>query len=98
MCLKLRPALEAVFASDDKLGIAQGEFGGKDFLFRDFCEFRMRSLDSRYRFGSPGLAGLQEVLCLMLEMIQIRTGRQLFRRHDELLSYLCLSSACSGRK
>jgi hypothetical protein len=54
-------------------------------------------LDAADRFLVAGFVGFEKVLGLVLELIEIRTGRQL-PFHDELPFVLRLVSASAGRK
>ena len=48
---KFRPALEAVFAREDQLGIGESETGGGDLVEGEFVEDGMVALDAVNRVG-----------------------------------------------
>jgi hypothetical protein len=65
------PALEASFARDDELGVAEFERRGENHGVRGTSETRMKFPDALGRCAIAGNMFLQQVFGLMLEVIEV---------------------------
>jgi hypothetical protein len=72
---ELGPTLESIFASHDQLSIAQREarrpYSESGWADKSGMEF----LDSSNGLRLTNTPGFEEILCLVFQMIQIRSGR-----------------------
>jgi hypothetical protein len=96
--LEPRPTRKAVFAGDGELGVAQGELRAADAGVGGASETGVKFPQALARLGISSGVGLQQVPGLMLEMVEIRAGRQALGRHESSLSRLRPASAPAGGK
>lgn len=68
------PALEAVVAGDDELGVGESEAGGTNFVEGKLVELRMDAPDVMNRIDLPSLMGVQEVFGLFSVLLKVGTG------------------------
>ncbi len=68
------PALEAVFAGEDELGVGEGEVGGGDFGEGEFVEGGVMALDTVERIRLRCAVGLQKILGLFFVLFEVRAS------------------------
>jgi len=71
---EFRPALEAVFAGEDQLGVGEGEVCGGDFGEGEFVEGGVMALDAVEGVGFGCAVGLEEVLGLFFVLFEAGAG------------------------
>src|SRR5262249_39923061 len=83
---ELRPAVEAVLARHDQLGVGERESGVPQLVVGGAAQARMVLPETGERGRLAGPAGPGELLGLLPVLLEVRTGGQLPGGHTNLLS------------
>jgi hypothetical protein len=95
VALEAGPTRESALAGDGELGVTEQETGVMDFCVGGVKESGMKLADELHGVGHARGMVAHQVFGLVLEVIEIRVGREFSYRHDEL-PFARPMSACVG--